>query len=215
MDRPKVLIADGDERIRAGLRLMLTRSGLEVAAEASTAQDAVDAAIENPIDLAVLAADLPGDGIGAVRRIAALAPGIRLAVLSERPGEGELVAAVRAGAAGYLAKDIDAERLPHVLRALLTGEFALPRRYLGHLVAELQGADGRRALVEARAAATLTDREWDVMQLLADQVPTVEMARRLAISEVTVRRHVSSLLRKLGVAGRAEAAALLRPPAAG
>jgi len=213
--RPRVLIADADARTRAGLRWMLEQSGFHVAAEADAAEGAVEAAVEGMIDVAVLAADLPGDGMDAARRISALAPGVPITLLSERPDGEELVAAVRAGASGYLGKDIDAERLPHVLQALLAGEFALPRRYTGHLVAELRGADARRTAVAARSRAKLSDREWEVLQLIADRASTAEMARRLAISDVTVRRHVSSLLRKLGVSDRAAAAELLRRPPAG
>ena len=93
---------------------------------------------------------------------------------------------------------------------MLDGEVAFPRRHTGHLVAALRGHDARRTAVAAKAGARLSDREWEVLQLLAADASTAEMARRLAISEVTVRRHVSSLLRKLRVRDRGSAAALLR-----
>jgi len=207
---PRILIAEAEAATRAGLRLVLGQSGFEVAAEAVTADAAVQAALEGRIDLALLATDLPGDGIDATRRIADRLRGAKLLLLTPRPSGEELVAAVRAGAAGYVGKDIAGERLPHVVRAVLDGETALPRRYTGHLVAELRRADSRRAVVAAHISAALTDREWEVLQLLADGSTTAEMARRLGISDVTVRRHVSSVLRKLGVADRAGATALLR-----
>jgi DNA-binding NarL/FixJ family response regulator len=207
---PRVLVAEADAATRAGLRLVLGRSGFQVAAEAVTADAAVESALDSRIDVALLATDLPGGGIDAARRISGGLPGACLLLLSPRPGGEELVAAVRAGAAGYVGKDIAAERLPHVLRALLDGETALPRRYTGHLAAEVRRGDARRAVVAGHISAALSDREWEVLQLLADGSSTADMARHLGISDVTVRRHVSSVLHKLGVADRAGATALLR-----
>jgi len=88
---------------------------------------------------------------------------------------------------------------------------ALPRRYTGHLLEALRGRDVRRALVAARTNTTLSEREWEVLQMLAGEASTAEMAQALGISEVTVRRHVGSLLAKLGVPDRASAADVLRP----
>jgi DNA-binding NarL/FixJ family response regulator len=122
---------------------------------------------------------------------------------------------VEAGAVGYLGKNVAADRLPRVLMALLEGEVAFPRRHTGHLVDTLKGQDARRALIAARTGARLSEREWEVLELLAADASTAEIALRLAISQVTVRRHVSSLLRKLGAADRAGAVALLRQRSAG
>ena len=208
--KPRVLIADAEAPTSVGLRLLLGRSGFDVAAEATDAAAAVAAAREGTIDLALLAADLPGGGIDAVREIHSLLPGVRLVLLTAHQSADELVAAVGAGAAGYLGQDIAAERLAVVLRALIEGEVAYPRRHTGHLVDALRARDARRAAVVARAGERLSDREWDVLQLLAADASTADIAHRLAISQVTVRRHVSSLLRKLRVRDRASAAAWLR-----
>ena len=97
-----------------------------------------------------------------------------------------------------------------VLRAVLDGEVALPRRLSRRLVDALRGRDARRAELAARAGASLTDREWEVLELLADDRSTAEIAQRLGISAVTARRHISSLVAKLGVPDRASAADLLR-----
>jgi DNA-binding NarL/FixJ family response regulator len=96
-----------------------------------------------------------------------------------------------------------------VLRGVLAGEVAVPRRQPEHLLEALRGRDARRAAVAARAKAALTEREWDVLYLLADGGTTAEMARRLRISQVTVRRHLSSVLAKLDLPDRASAAALV------
>jgi DNA-binding NarL/FixJ family response regulator len=207
----RVLVAASDAPTRAGLRLALADAGFDVGAEAAAAEEAVEAALAGDFDLGLLDVDLPGGGIDATRRIAARRPAIRLVLLTRRPNGEELVAAVLAGASGYLGKDISAKRLPEALRGVLAGEVALPRRYTHHVLEALRGRDVRRALVAARTNVELTQREWEVLEMLSGDASTAEMAHALGISEVTVRRHVSSLLAKLGVPDRASAAALLRP----
>ena len=206
----RVLLAEGDLPTRAGLRLSLTAAGLTIVAEAATHPAALDAALAHRPDVALVAADLSGDGIDTVRRLGELLPALRSIVLSGDPGGAELLAAVLAGAAGYLAKDMSATLLPHAVRGVATGEVALPRRHAERLLEELRRRDLRRSRVAARAGATLTDREWEVLNLLGERASTAEMAQRLHISQVTVRRHVSTLLGKLKVADRASAAKLLQ-----
>jgi DNA-binding NarL/FixJ family response regulator len=208
--RPRVLVADRDRPTRAGLRRVLGQAGFEIASEATDADAAVDIAVAERPDVALIATDLPGGGLAAARQIAARAARVRLVVLTGRPSGEELVEAVLAGAAGYLGRDVDSERLPAILRGVLAGEVALPRRHSRHLVEALRRRDVRRAELAVRTDAVLTDREWEVLQLLADGVPTGEMSRRLGISAVTARRHISSVIAKLGVADRASAAELLR-----
>jgi DNA-binding NarL/FixJ family response regulator len=206
----RVLIADGDAPTRAGLRLELTRAGFTVVAEAVTRGAAVDAAIAERPDLALIAVDLPGGGIDAVRSIASELPATRVVVLSPRPGGEELVSAVLAGASGYLDASMGLARLPDALRGVLAGEVALPRSHSEHLLAELRFRSAGRARIAAHSDANLTEREWDVLQLLAGDASTAAMAERLGISEVTVRRHVSTLLAKLGLPDRASAGELFR-----
>jgi DNA-binding NarL/FixJ family response regulator len=205
-----VLLADADAPTRVGLRLALAADGFEIVAEARAADEAVNAARELELDAAMVAASLPGGGIDAVREIANERPGVCLVVVSDDPSGEELVDAVLAGASGYVGRDVSQERLPAVLRAVLAGEVALPRRHTRHLLETLRGRDVRRAIVTAQAKGALSDREWDVLQLLADGAPTAEIARRLRISAVTVRRHVSSICAKLGVPDRAGAVAVMK-----
>jgi DNA-binding NarL/FixJ family response regulator len=208
---PRVLVAHPDAPTRVGLRLALAEARFDVGAEATTAEAAVDAALAGRFEIGLLDVELPGSGIDAVRRIAARRPAMRLVLLTRRPSGEELLAAVLAGASGYLGDDIGSTRLPQALRGVLNGEVALPRRYTHHVLEALRGRDVRRALVAARTNAALTEREWEVLQMLAGEASTAEMAGGLGISQVTVRRHVSSLLAKLGVRDRASAASLLRP----
>jgi DNA-binding NarL/FixJ family response regulator len=213
--RPRVLLAEPDLPTRAGLKLVVERGGLVVAGEAADAAGAVGLAVAEGPDLALVAAELPGRALQAIRRIAAGAPGTRVIVFTAAPSGQELLDAVLAGAAGYVSRDIDPERLSVVLRAVLDGEVALPRRLSRRLVDALRGRDARRALVAERAGTSLTDREWEILDLLAAGRSTAEIAHRLGISAVTARRHISSLVGKLGVADRAAAVQLVRSRSSG
>jgi DNA-binding NarL/FixJ family response regulator len=206
----RVLIAVGQSATRAGLRLALARAGFEVVAEADERAGAIDAALDSRPDIALVAADLPGSGLDAVRTIAARLPGARVVVISAGPSGEELVAAVLAGACGYLPVGMSLDRLPDALRGVLAGEVALPRAHTGHLLEALRFRDAGRASISAQRSANLTEREWEVLQLLAADASTATMAYQLEISEVTVRRHVSSLLAKLDVPDRTAAADLFR-----
>ena len=206
---PRILLAEGDRPTRAGLRGAVRRAGLETVDEAGSLAEALAAAAERPPDVVLIAADLPGGGIEATRRLVGLHPTVRVIVLSAEMDGDELVQAVLAGATGYLAKDMSLERLPNAVRGVLAGEVALPRLHSDRLLAELRGRNAARERVTARTGAKLTDREWDVLQLLGEDASTAEIARRLRISQVTARRHISGLVAKLGVANRASAAQLM------
>ena len=209
MTAPRIMLADADVPTRVGFRAALRRAGFEVVAEADDVDAAVAAAESASLDVALVDMALPGDGTDAVARLARLRPGLRLVVLTERPHDDELLAAVLAGASGYLAKHMSPARLPDIVRGVLAGEVALPRRHSQRLLDELRRRTARRSAISARATAPLTDREWEVLELIAEGCTTGEMARRLRISEITVRRHVSTLMAKLGVRDRAGAAELL------
>jgi DNA-binding NarL/FixJ family response regulator len=125
------------------------------------------------------------------------------------------MAAVRAGASGYLTQGLDPARLPHVVRGAVRGEPAVPRRFVSRLLDELRTRERRRSVVLAgRGRVALTGREWEVAELLLRSATTAEMAAQLGVAPVTVRRHVGSVERKLGVSTRAEVIALLSAEAA-
>ena len=206
----RVLLAEPDAPTRMGLRVALGSSGFDIAAEAHDAAAAVEAARREEPDVALVAADLPGGGIDAVRAIASRAPRTRLVVLTPREHGAELVAAVLAGASGYLSKDVSQERLPRAIRGVLAGEAAVPRGCTEQLLEEFRGRQARRARIRSELRGFVTERQWEILDLLAEGVSTAEMARRLGIAEVTARRHISSVLPKLGQSNREGAVALMR-----
>jgi DNA-binding NarL/FixJ family response regulator len=206
---PRVLLASADASFRTGLRVTLASAGFSIAGEVSSADVAVSTAMTERPELLLISADLPGGAFAAVREVSARLPATRVVVLTRSPTGEELVAAVQAGAAGYLGEDVSPARLPAVMRGILDGEVALPRRETQHLLDAIRGRDSRQAAVAARAATALTNRELEVLDMLVAETSTGEMARRLEISQVTVRRHVSSVLGKLKLPSRAAAVKLL------
>jgi DNA-binding NarL/FixJ family response regulator len=205
-----VVIADDHVPTRRGVRAALEDAGVEVRADVGSGPAAVAAALEHQPDICVLDVNMPGGGIAAAAEIAEALPNTQIVMLTVSRDDADLFDALRAGASGYLLKDTDPERLPFALRGVLSGEAALPRELVARVIEEFRGRGRRRRLpVLRRLDVDLTDREWDVLELLRDELPTREIARRLQISEVTVRRHVGTVLKKLQVSDRAAAVRLL------
>ena len=206
--RPRVLIADSQAAERAGLRAVL-EPGLHVCAEAGDAATALDAARAELPDIAVVGADLRGGGVALTAEIARRLPSVRVVILAEEPDDEEMLQALRVGASGYLPKATDIGRLATAVAGVLAGECALPRAATGRLVRAYCDRAHRRLGVPGHADVRLTAREWDVLELMQEGLDTPAIAGRLGISPVTVRRHASSVVRKLGVADRAAAVRLL------
>jgi two-component system, NarL family, nitrate/nitrite response regulator NarL len=198
----RVLVADHSSSVRAGVRITLERDDCLVCAEAGDAFAAVDAALRERPDVCLLDVDLPGGGIATVAEIVSKVPTTRVVAFSDSRNDRELFAAVLAGAAGYLPKDGDLARLPLTLRGVLAGEAALPRALVARLIEEVRERERRRRLAVAH---DLTHREFEVLELLSENLSTAEIARRLFVAKVTVRTHVASVMKKLGVADRQSA----------
>jgi DNA-binding NarL/FixJ family response regulator len=204
------LIADAQQPTRQGLRLVLQRNGFEICAEAADGPAALKAALRERPALCLVDAYLPGGGISSAGRITSRVPETEVVVLTDNPDENELLDALRAGASGYLQKNLDPEALGRALHGTLRGEPAFPRALLGPVVEEFRARHDRRRLrLPGRPAVELSWRESEVLDLLRRGLPTAEIADRLDISPVTVRRHIGMLLRKLGVPDRAAALKLL------
>ena len=204
--RPKtrVLIAADHLATRVGIRLALEASA--DCSEAMNPDEALSAAVRERPDVCVIDFDPAERGIAAAARITAKAPGTSAVVLTSRVDADEFVAAMRAGAVGYLPAAIDPLRLPHVIESVMRGEAAVPRALVARLVSELRGREARRRrfTLRGRKSAELTAREWEVLELVGKGTSTRAIAERLGISAVTVRRHASTGKRKLGVRTREE-----------
>lgn len=205
-----VLIADDHPPTRAGVKAALERDGFVVCAQAHDARSAIEAARRERPDVCLLDIHMPGDGIHAAETISHELPDAAVVMLTVSRTDDDLFNALRAGASGYLLKDIDPGRLPLALRGVLDGEAALPRRLVALLIEEFRERKRRRRIpLVGRRAAELTDREWEVLELMKQGMTTEEIAARLFISPVTVRTHVSAVLRKLQVPTREAALELL------
>jgi DNA-binding NarL/FixJ family response regulator len=208
-----VLIADDHVPTRAAVRAALERGGFDVCAEAPDAATSVALVRQLRPDVALLDIHMPGDGIRAAAEIAAHVPETSVVMLTVSSADADLFAALKAGASGYLLKDTDPARLPLALRGVLDGEAALPRTLVRRLVEEFQirgEGSWSRVPVPGKRPARLTNREWEVLEGLGEGLTTAEISERMFISAVTVRSHVSSILRKLRVPNRAGAVRVLR-----
>jgi DNA-binding NarL/FixJ family response regulator len=207
----RVLIADDHPATRAGVRAALEEGGFTVCAEARDAAEAIEAAMRERPDICLLDIHMPGSGIKAAAEITASMPRAAVVMLTFSGAESDLFDALRAGASGYLLKDIEPGRLSSALRGVLGGEGALSGALLARLIEEFQGRERhRRVPLLKERGEKLTPREWEVLELMQQGQSTAEIAERLFISKVTVRGHVASILRKLRVADRRSLLRLIR-----
>ena len=198
-----VVVADDHAPTRAGVQSSLEGRGFSVVAAVGNAHAAVEATLDARPDVCVLDVHMPGNGIAAAAEIGRELPDVAVVMLTVSGDDEDLFAALKAGASGYLLKDMDPDRLPDALRGVVAGEAALPRTLVARLVHEFRAAERRPSLpIVRRRGARLTSREWEVLELLREQLPTSGIAERLSVSPVTVRRHVSSILAKLRVPDR-------------
>jgi DNA-binding NarL/FixJ family response regulator len=203
----RVLVANDSPATRLGLRTLLEQQGFAVCAEAPDAPAAVDAAARELPDVCLVEIKIAGGGIAAIEGILAAAPETAVIVLTSSHDEADMLSALHAGAAGYiLLEDADSESLANALRAVLRGEATVPRRFLRALTANLAA---RRNELRSGIHAALTTREQEILELLGEGLTTSQIASRLFVSQVTVRTHICSILKKLGVHDRQAAVRLL------
>jgi len=205
-----VLVADDDSAHRRAVREALEVHGFFVVGEVGDASTAIGAAERLRPDIVLIEIELPGEGLNAIGRIARASPRTLIVVLSESERFEDVVGAFTRGASGYLLKGIPGDRLASTLRGSYSGEPPLSRSLVPHLVDEIRRGSARR-LVLPTGTVTLTPREWEVGELLREGQSTAEIAERLGVSPVTVRRHVGLLLSKLGAKNREAAVEMLRP----
>ena len=207
----RVVIADDHPPTRTGVREALERESCTVVAEAATAAEAVAAAREHAPDVCLLDIHMPGSGIGAAAEITHTMPDVAVVMLTASRDDEDLFSALRAGASGYLLKDMDPGRLAPALRGVLAGEAVLPRWLVLKVVDQLRATPRRRIVLANRsAAAQLTEREAEILDLMAAGRTTQEIADRLFLAQVTIRTHISAILKKLRVPDRKAAIRLAR-----
>jgi DNA-binding NarL/FixJ family response regulator len=208
----RVLLCDDQALVRGGFRMILEAPpDLQVVGEAEDGAQAVSLARQTQPDVILMDVRMPHlDGVEATRQIVAAGSPARILVLTTYDLDDYVYAAIRAGASGFLLKDVQPAQLAEAIRVIAAGDALLApsvtRRLLGQFARTLPGPRASRASPASLSA--LTERETEVLRLLAAGLSNAELAGRLYISEATVKSHVSSLLRKLGLRDRVQAVIL-------
>jgi DNA-binding NarL/FixJ family response regulator len=205
---PRVVIADDQALVRTGFRMILSADGIEVAAEAATGAEAVDAVRRTRPDVVLMDIRMPElDGLEATRRIlGSQDPGAapRIIILTTFDLDRYVYAALSAGASGFLLKDVTPEHLVGAVRLVRSGDALLAPAITRRLVERYARRDGDARAVH-RDLSALTPRELDVLRLLARGLSNAELASRFQLSEATVKTHVARILAKLQVRDRVQA----------
>ena len=208
-ERLRAVIVDDDPFARRVIKDALTESGVLVIAEARNGRQAVELALYYRPDVVIMDAVMPElDGILATRQLLKMVPDQLVIVLTGVDDEDDELGllALRAGAAGFLSKDVDIDALPRTLSGVRAGEAAISRRMTKRLIEQLRSAPGGSSGMRP-VKSPLTAREWEVIDLLKATRSTDEIAADLVLSTETVRSHVKNILRKLDVRSREEAVA--------
>jgi DNA-binding NarL/FixJ family response regulator len=205
---PRVVLADDHVPTRAGVRAALEDAGFAVLAAVGTGQRAIEAALAQRPDVCLLDVHMPGGGIEAAEAIRRALPETAIVMLTVSEDDDDLLRSLRAGAIGYLLKDTNPDRLPNALRGVLAGEAAIPRALVPTLVREYRGLSADRGGSAQPRPFGLSEREWEVLEGLRAGRTTKQIALQLGLSAITVRRHVSAVVDKLGAKDRDEAVAI-------
>lgn len=209
----RVLIADDHAPTRDDVRRALAvDGGFTVCAEARDAVEAVHSAMRERPDICVLDIAMPGGGVEAAWEIAARLPNTRILMFTVSDADIDLFSALRAGVHGYLTKSVDMRELIKALRGLSNGAAQVEPVLIGRILERFRVSDPRRRrlAVDGTSMERLTSREWEVLELLARDRSTAQIAGDLYISKSAVRAHISAIVRKLGVSDRRDAALVFR-----
>ena len=208
---PRVLVAGHDSATFNGIRMALEEAGIVVCGQVASAAELIEAVTRLEPDVCLVDVDVPGGGLVAAAEMRAWKSSVAVIMLAPDLNEEDFLKAMAVGAIGYLPKSISAKRLPAVVRAVLLGEPAMPRPLVAVLMNRLRGGGAKRHLVVPDGRGVdLTSREWEVLDCMREGLSTREIAAKLLIADVTVRRHIGAVLKKLHVQSRREALELLR-----
>ena len=204
----RAIIADDDPFARRAIKEALNKPGIIVIAEAHNGREAVELCLHYRPDIVLMDVVMPElDGLAATRRIVEHLPEQLIVILTSGDEDELGVAGLRAGAVGFLNKDVDIDALPNALRGAYMGEAVISRlmgrRLIEHLRRSPEGTPGMRPV-----KSPLTPREWEIIDLLYESKTTEEIAGILVLSPETVRSHVKNILRKLEANSRKEAVAI-------
>ena len=204
-DQLRVMLVDDHDLFRTGLRNLLEEQGVQIVAEASEGSAALTLVRELAPDVVVMDLNMPGmNGIEATREIARQAPLTRVVVLTISDEDDDVIGAILAGACGYLLKDSSIQDLMQGIRAASVGEALISPHIAAKVLQCL-----RASSVDSEAVAQgpeLSDRETEVLRLIASGMDNAEIARDLSISPKTVKNHISNILMKLQIENRIQAA---------
>jgi len=208
----RVMLVDDHALVRSAVRQALAADDLEIVGEAASADEALLLAPQLAPDVLLLDINLPGtDGLRLLRELAPRLPATRIVMLTVSNDRRDLVEAVRSGAAGYLTKDLSPEALQRAVRGIRSGDLAMSRSMAADVIQHLAASTNRSTASSGPdEIAGISAREREVLALLAEGLTDREIGERLGISPRTVETHVGSLLSKLGVRNRAQAAARYR-----
>jgi NarL family two-component system response regulator LiaR len=204
-DAITILLVDDHEVVRQGVRAFLdTQADISVVGEADSGEEAVRLAEQLIPDVILMDLVMPGkvDGVEATRQVKKSSPRTQVVVLTSYHEDEHIFPAIRAGAISYVLKEIGSEELGEVVRKAAKGEAVLHPRVAARLIREVQGARN----VDPNPFTELSDREMEVLRLIADGLSNAKIAEQLVISEKTVKGHVSNILGKLHLADRTQAA---------
>jgi two-component system, NarL family, response regulator LiaR len=203
----RAIVADDDPFARRTIKDALRRAGIVVVAEARDGREAVEHCLHYRPDVVLMDVVMPElDGIAATRRILKQIPSQVIVLLTSADEDEMGMVGLRAGASGFLTKEVDIEVLPQALRGAFNGEAVVSRRFGMRLVEHLRHTPEPRGMRPIRGP--LTPREWEVMDLICERKSTDQIAEALVLSTETVRSHVKHILRKLGARNREEAIAV-------
>jgi two-component system nitrate/nitrite response regulator NarL len=203
---PRVLLVDDHEIYRAGLRGLLEEAGIDIVGEAATGEGALQLVEQKHPNVVIMDLNMPGmGGIEATRQIATLAPLTRVIMLTVSSAAPDITDAVLAGACGYLLKSATTQEIVSGIAAATRGDALLSPSVAAKLLERVREQPARPAVPDL-ASASLTDRELEVLRLLSSGMDNAEIGRTLFISPSTVKNHISSILLKLQIENRIQAA---------